>query len=73
MEKSLAERLIELESAYGLLQHDFEAQNEMVLENSRLINHLEVLVRRLSEQIDQLQTATDDEPGSLEDERPPHY
>ena len=71
MEEQTKKRLIELESSLGLLQHDFEAQNEMILLNTRLLHKLERAIARIVSEVEELKT--DDEPRKAEDEVPPHY
>ena len=70
MSVPLKQKLIDLETCYGLLQHDFEAQNQMLLQDQRRIDLLESAVARLTEQLEHLR-----ETGGMlpPDERPPHY
>lgn len=71
MDEQVKKRLIDLETTLGLLQHDFEAQNEMILLNTKLLNRLEKAVDRLAAEIDSLKN--DEGPAALEDQVPPHY
>ena len=71
MDEQTEKRLNDLESSLGLLQHDFEAQNEMILLNTRLLNQLEKAINRLVSEIEGMKT--DEGPRSPEDEVPPHY
>ena len=68
---SLEKRLIELETNMGLLQHDFEAQNEMILLNTKLLNSLQKKVEWLTSEIEGIKN--NEGPESLEDQVPPHY
>ncbi len=71
MDEQTEKRLIDLETTLGLLQHDFEAQNEMILLNTKLLNRMEKAVQRLVAEIDSLKN--DEGPAALEDQVPPHY
>lgn len=72
MNSSLEQKLIDLESSLGLLQRDFEKQNEMLLENTRQLQQLQMNVRRIFDQLAQLQSNPESS-RLLEDEKPPHY
>lgn len=72
MNQSQEQKLIDLESSLGLLQRDFEKQNEMLLENTRQLQQMQLSIRRLFDQIAQLQTNPESS-RLLEDEKPPHY
>lgn len=72
MNQSQEQKLIDLESSLGLLQRDFEKQNEMLLENTRQLQQMQMSIRRLFDQIAQLQTNPESS-RLLEDEKPPHY
>ena len=71
MNEDLIQRLINLETNLGLLQHDFDAQNEMILLNTKMLATLEKSVERLFAEIEALKN--DEGPESLEDQVPPHY
>ena len=64
-------RMIKLETDLGLLQHDFESQNEMILLNTRMLKGLEKRIEWLVSELEQLRN--DEGPESLEDQVPPHY
>ena len=73
-EIELEKRLIDLETSLGLLQHDFEAQNEMILLNTRQIDQMQRTIKRMSAIIEALPpTGSTEQPRNLEDEKPPHY
>lgn len=72
-EQQLEQRLIDLETTLGLLQHDFEAQNEMILVNNRQLDQLQRAVRRLTTMVEAIPPSGASEPRNLEDEKPPHY
>lgn len=67
----ITRKLIDLESALGLLQHDFEQQNRVLLEDTKRLDRLENTLRHLASQFEMLRTPA--EPRTLEDDRPPHY
>ncbi|MBX3417517.1 MAG: SlyX family protein [Pirellulaceae bacterium] len=70
MTRELEQKLIDLEINLGLLQRDFEKQNEMVLLDKRRIDLLEQAVARLTSQLDAMRI----EPArTLLDDKPPHY
>ncbi len=71
MNEKIRQKLIDLETALGLLQHDYEQQNEMILANSRRLDKIEKLLRNMHLQIESLQIPH--EPRTLEDDKPPHY
>jgi uncharacterized coiled-coil protein SlyX len=71
MNESLNKKLVEIESALGLLQHDFEKQNEAILWLTRRIAGLEKSIERLGFQIANLESTRS--PATLKDEKPPHY
>jgi len=72
MNQPIEQKLIDLESSLGLLQRDFEKQNEMLLENTRQIQQMQLSIQRLFDQVAQLQTNPESS-RLLEDEKPPHY
>lgn len=71
MDPDLKKKLIDLESALGLLQHDFEQQNRVLVEDSRRLDRLEKSLRHLASQLELMRPPA--EPRTLEDDRPPHY
>ena len=72
MKNYVEQKIIDLESSMGLLQRDYEKQNEMLLQNTRLIQQMDLNLKRLFDQLQNLQT--DPDAGrTIEDERPPHY
>lgn len=72
MSKILEQKMIDLETSFGLLQRDYEKQNEMLLHNTRKLQQMELNLKRLMDQIINLQT-NPDSGRTLEDEKPPHY
>ena len=70
MSDPVQQKLIELETTLGLLQHDFEAQNEMLLRDQRRISLLELAVARLTDQFDHLRATGNSLPPN---DPPPHY
>ena len=72
MSNPLQQQFHDLESSFGLLQRDFEQQNDELVKLARRLQSLEETVLRLVDQIQLLQNGLTGQP-SLEDERPPHY
>ena len=72
MSKHLEEKIIDLETSLGLLQRDFEKQNEVLIANTRVLQQMELSIKRLFDQVSNLH-ANPDNPRTLEDEKPPHY
>ena len=70
-DKVITQRLNELETSWGLLQRDFEAQNEMILLNNKKIQQLESMVQRMHEKLSR--EPSDTSPATLDEEKPPHY
>ncbi|MEZ6093846.1 MAG: SlyX family protein [Pirellulaceae bacterium] len=68
--KDVTARIIELESNLGLLQRDYEIQNQMLLNDKRRIDQLELAVSRLLDQVERMRI---DPNRSALDEKPPHY
>ncbi|MEL7497139.1 MAG: SlyX family protein [Planctomycetota bacterium] len=65
------QRLTELETKLTYLQKDYESLNEHVLENTKRLEEIKMIVKRL---VDQQQSSQQDSaPRNLEDEKPPHY
>ncbi len=71
MQDRTEKRLTELESALAHLQHDFEAQNEVILANSQRLLELENSLRAIVRRLESVRQGP--EIRNLEDERPPHY
>jgi|GEM_PF-3650535 len=71
MDRETAQKVIDLETTLGLLQRDFEKQNEMILLDARRLDRLEREVRELRDRVEMVRAAADSEP--IPDERPPHY
>lgn len=70
--EKLQSKIIDLETSLGLLQHDFDQQNQMLLENTKQIQQMELTIKRLIDQIAGLQSTVSG--GRLaEVEKPPHY
>ena len=72
MSNRLEEKIIDLETSLGLLQRDFEKQNEVLIANTRVLQQMELSIKRLFDQVSNLH-ANPDNPRTLEDEKPPHY
>ncbi len=66
------QKMIDLETSLGLLQRDFEKQNEMLLQNTRLIQQMELNIKRLIDQVASLQSNSGGD-RLMTDEKPPHY
>ena len=67
------ERINDLEAKLMYLQKDIEALNETVIENTLRLERLKVSVDRLTHRLESQVAAAEEEPRSLEDEKPPHY
>ena len=65
-------KLVELETNLGLLQRDYEQQNEVILQLTRQNQQLEQSVRRLVDQVATLQLGGEGD-RLMKDEKPPHY
>jgi len=72
MSHNLEKKIIDLETSFGLLQRDFEKQNEVLLQNTRTIQQMELSIKRLFDNLGNLQSHSDSG-RTLEDEKPPHY
>lgn len=72
MTNQTEQKIVDLETSLGLLQRDFEKQNEMLLQNTRLIQRMELNIKRLMDQVAGLQASSGGE-RLLKDEKPPHY
>ncbi|MCP4079622.1 MAG: SlyX family protein [Planctomycetaceae bacterium] len=72
MSNRLEEKIIDLETSLGLLQRDFEKQNEVLIANTRVLQQMELSIKRLFDQVTNLHANTDNS-RTLEDEKPPHY
>lgn len=67
----LKQRVEKLETALAYLQHDFEAQNETILLQTKQIVKLENSIKKLLSKIETLETGS--EKRDPLDEKPPHY
>lgn len=65
------QRITELESTLMHFQNDYDALNEVVLENANRLEAMSALIKQLTARIDSASTETP--PRKLEDEKPPHY
>ena len=70
MSVDLQKKLIDMETSLGLLQHDFEKQNEMLLITQRRVDVLENAVARLTSLVESLRIDPTRTPA---DDKPPHY
>lgn len=68
----LAARLTELEHRYTLLQRTVEDLDGVLVSQARQIESLERKIAHLTNQLGALANR-DDEPRTLEDDKPPHY
>lgn len=64
-------RVTELESTMMHLQSDYDALNEVVLENANRLEKMSSLVQQLTARLESV--SSDTTPRKLEDEKPPHY
>ena len=64
------ERIVDAEIALTHLQHDYEALNEVVLQQQKTIDLLSVQVQQLKSKVE---AGSDPEIRDAESERPPHY
>lgn len=71
MTDKLVDKVNDLEASLGLLQHDYEAQNETILWLTGRVKDLENVVKRLARQLEDLETANNS--GGPVDEKPPHW
>ena len=71
-QEKIGERLNSVESALAYLQNDYEQLNETVLENTKRLEQLKLVVERLTARLEQSASPADDV-RNLEDEKPPHY
>ena len=68
---SQKERVTGLESTLMHLQNDYDALNEVVLENANRLEKMSSLIQQLTARLEA--ASTDTAPRKLEDEKPPHY
>lgn len=68
---SLAERLVQLESAVAHLQFDLEKMHEVLLAQQAENDTLKQTLERLRGRVERMDEGTEDR--DLIDERPPHY
>lgn len=71
-ENEHVERITILEEKHAHLERIVADLNEVVIDQHKRIERLELLLRRSDEKIEQLHAALD-QPRSAADERPPHY
>ena len=69
--ENLFNRFVDLETSYGLLQRDFEKQNEAILWLTKRLSGLEKTVEKLHSQLENVETLRT--PTNPVDEKPPHY
>lgn len=65
------QRITELESTLMHLQNDYDALNEVVLENANRLEKMSAMIQQLTARIES--ASGDTAPRKLEDEKPPHY
>ena len=65
------QRVTELESTLMHLQNDYDALNEVVLENANRLEQMSASIQRLTARLES--ASSDPAPRKLEDEKPPHY
>lgn len=68
--KSDRERIVDAEMALTHLQHDYDALNQVVLEQQKTIDGLMLKIQKLEAKV---QTNSDPEVRDAADEKPPHY
>ncbi len=71
MDNQAAKKIVELETSLGLLQHDFDKQNQMIVLDSRRIEKLERELRVLAASLETYRTTSDSQP--IPNDPPPHY
>jgi len=69
----MQQKLIDLETSLGLLQRDYEKQNDVLLANTRQLQQMELHIKRLIDQVAGLQAGGGGNDQLLTDEKPPHY
>ena len=72
MTDDLRQKFVDLETSWGLLQHDVEQQSDEIIRLSRQLRMLEETVQRLQDQVQVLQASADTD-RLPDDETPPHY
>ncbi len=70
-EDTLFNRFVHLETSYGLLQRDFEKQNEAILWLTRRLNEMEKALGKLRFQLESVEIHRP--PSTADDDKPPHY
>ena len=68
--RSNRDRIVDAEMALTHLQSDYEALNEVVLEQQKTIEQLSIEIQRLQTKVE---SNADPEVRDAESERPPHY
>ena len=71
MDNQAAKKIVELETSLGLLQHDFDKQNQMIVLDSRRIEKLERELRVLAASLETYRTTSYSQP--IPNDPPPHY
>ena len=69
---SQKERVTGLESMLMHLQNDYDALNEVVLENANRLEKMSSMIQQLTARLESV-SSNDVAPRKLEDEKPPHY
>ena len=69
---SQKERVTGLESTLMHLQNDYDALNEVVLENANRLEKMSSMIQLLTARLESV-SSNDVAPRKLEDEKPPHY
>lgn len=69
---SQKERVTGLESTLMHLQNDYDALNEVVLENANRLEKMSSMIQQLTARLESV-SSNDVAPRKLEDEKPPHY
>lgn len=69
----LKSRIADLEFGLAHQQRLCEQLNEVVTDQTRRLLKFEILLPKLEQQIRDLKNSSKNEPGFLEEERPPHY
>ena len=69
---SQKERVTGLESTLMHLQNDYDALNEVVLENANRLEKMSSMIQQLTARLESV-SSNDVAPRKIEDEKPPHY
>jgi len=68
----MSEKLTELEEKFSFLDHTIEELNNVVFRQMQKIDELEVMIKHLSEKIDQIKDNSESG-AQITNDRPPHY